>query len=275
MAETELVFLKLGGSLITDKTRREAPRMEVIRRLAQEIAETRALRPDIRLVLGHGSGSFGHFAGQEYGTRQGIRPGEEARGWQGFALTGAAAARLNRMVVDALVGAGLPAVSFPPSASARCHAGHLRSLAWEPIAGALEAGLLPVVFGDVALDEVQGCTILSTEEVFAYLAGVLQPARILLAGTVEGVFTADPLQDPAARPIPLIDVRRLEELEGLLGGSHGVDVTGGMWAKVREMATLVERLPGLEVFIFSGEVPGRVRECLLTPARCAGTRLRG
>jgi isopentenyl phosphate kinase len=35
----------LGGSLITDKRVAEAPRLEVIDRLAQEIAAARALTP--------------------------------------------------------------------------------------------------------------------------------------------------------------------------------------------------------------------------------------
>lgn len=268
-----MIFLKLGGSLITDKRRRETPRLDVIRRLAREIANARKAQPDLRLLVGHGSGSFGHFAGREYGTRQGIRPGEEAHGWYGFAATGAAAARLNRLVTDALVEAGLPAFSFAPSATAHCRAGQLQELDWKPLSRALHAGLLPVIFGDVAFDEEWGCTIVSTEELFAYLAPVLRPARILLAGTVDGVYTADPFSHPDAVPLAEIRASQLEALEAELGASHGVDVTGGMWSKVRVMAELVRRLPGLEVHIFSAERPGALEACLRSPAECAGTRL--
>lgn len=268
-----MIFLKLGGSLITDKRQREMPRLDAIRRLAEEIVAARKARPDLRLLVGHGSGSFGHFVGREYDTRRGIRPGEETQGWYGFAATGAAAARLNRLVADALVEAGLPAVSFPPSATARCRAGQLLELAWEPLARALDTGLLPVVYGDVAFDDEWGCTIVSTEELFAYLASVLRPERILLAGIVNGVFTADPLSHPEARPLAEIRVSQLDALEAELGLSHGVDVTGGMWSKVRIMAELVRRHPGLEVHIFSGERPGALQTCLLEPSVCAGTRL--
>ncbi|MGQ9665980.1 MAG: isopentenyl phosphate kinase [Anaerolineae bacterium] len=268
-----MIFLKLGGSLITDKRQRETPRLDAIRRLAEEIAAARKARPDLRLLVGHGSGSFGHFVGREYDTRRGIRPGEEARGWYGFAATSAAAARLNRLVTDALVEAGLPAVSFPPSATARCRAGQLLELTWEPLVRALDAGLLPVVYGDVAFDDAWGCTIVSTEELFAYLTPFLRPERILLAGIVNGVFTADPLSHPEARLLTEIPVSQLDALEAELGLSHGVDVTGGMWSKVRIMAELVRRHPGLEVHIFSGERPGAVQACLLDPSACAGTRL--
>ncbi|MFN3331018.1 MAG: uridylate kinase, partial [Caldilinea sp.] len=66
-----LVFLKLGGSLITDKRKAETPRLDVIARLAQEIAAAQQDDPALRLVIGHGSGSFGHIYGRKYGTRDG------------------------------------------------------------------------------------------------------------------------------------------------------------------------------------------------------------
>ena len=37
-----VVFLKLGGSLITDKTQAETPRQDVLEELAQEVRQVRA-----------------------------------------------------------------------------------------------------------------------------------------------------------------------------------------------------------------------------------------
>ncbi len=90
------VYLKLGGSLITDKTRAETPRPARIRALAREIREALSQRPEMRLLLGHGSGSFGHVVGRMYRLREGIR---EARGWEGYARTVDAAARPKPIVV--------------------------------------------------------------------------------------------------------------------------------------------------------------------------------
>ena len=64
-----MLFLKLGGSLITDKHTPRTPRPDVLARLMQEITEARAARPGMRIVLGHGSGSFGHVEAKRYGTR--------------------------------------------------------------------------------------------------------------------------------------------------------------------------------------------------------------
>ena len=61
---------------------------------------------------------------------------------------------------------------------------------WETTAirMALAAGLVPVIYGDVTFDEVRGGTILSTEDLFGFLARALNPERILLAGLEEAVF---------------------------------------------------------------------------------------
>lgn len=263
-----LVFLKLGGSLITDKREAEAPRLEVIARLAQEIAAAQRADPALRLVIGHGSGSFGHVYGRKYGTRNGVY---DAVGWYGYAAVGDAAARLNRIVVAELLRAGIAAWSIQPGALLRCADGRVMQGPEETVALALERGLTPVVFGDVAFDAVRGGTIVSTEEIFDWLADALQPTRIVLAGEVDGIFTADPQLDPTARPIASITPETLAAVVTGLGSSHGVDVTGGMYAKVMQSLAMVQRHPGLEIVVCSGMKAAHVRRALAGAA--VGTRI--
>ncbi len=264
------IFLKLGGSLITDKRRVETPRPEVIARLAAEIVTAREARPNLRLVIGHGSGSFGHVAGSRYGTRQGVHTAEE---WRGFAITADAAARLNRIVVAALLQTGAPVWSIQPGATLRCRDGVIVDGPHAAVAAALERGLTPVVFGDVALDSVRGGTIVSTEEIFDWLAAHLHPSRLILAGEVDGVFSADPQLDPDAERIIEITPAGLDAIEAGLADSHGVDVTGGMTAKVRQALAMVQRHPGLDVIICNGLIPGNLRRVLTAGDAKIGTRL--
>jgi isopentenyl phosphate kinase len=192
----ELVFVKLGGSLITDKDVEATARPEVIHRLALEIRRALEQRPDTRLVLGHGSGSFGHRVAERYHVQQGCSD------WRGYALTGAAATRLNRIVTDVCLDEELPVVSLQPSASARCRQGEVVEMSLYPVQEVLNHGLIPLVYGDVALDEMWRTTIASTEAIFVYLARHLRPQRILLLGEVEGVFTGDPRKNAQAQLIP-------------------------------------------------------------------------
>lgn len=267
----ELVFLKLGGSLLTDKTRTQALRADVLDRLAGEIAAALAVRPGLRLLLGHGSGSFGHVAARQHGTRAGVRTRDQ---WRGYAEVAHVAGELNRRVVDALRAAGVPALRIQPSASAQCSDGELVTLAERPLVVALDHGLVPVIYGDVALDAVRGATIVSTEELFRWLAPRLTPHRVILVGEVAGVLTADPAGGVAGELIPEITPATLPTIAQVLGGSRGVDVTGGMVAKVREMIVLVEAAPSLRcVQVISGLVPGLVARVLSDPELAAGTRI--
>ncbi len=242
----DLVLLKLGGSAITDKTRAATPRLDVIRAAAQAVRRALAARPGLKLLLGHGSGSFGHFAADQFGFG---RPGN----WRAYAETGAAAARLNRLVTDLFLEEGLPIVSFQPSASARCRDGELVSLAVEPIREALAHALIPLVYGDVALDETREMSIASTEKIFAYLAERLQPARLVYATAVNGIFTADPALEPGAPRVPEITPSNFAAIKAGVRGARGVDVTGGMLDKVRRNLELVQRLPGLQVYVIGAQ----------------------
>jgi isopentenyl phosphate kinase len=122
---------------------------------------------------------------------------------------------------------------------------------------ALQAGLLPVVYGDVIFDTQRGGTILSTEDLFAHLARQLCPRRVLLAGLEQGVWADYPACTRLVAEITL------DNLAGLsLGGSAATDVTGGMASKVQQSLELVQQIKGLEVCIFSGETSGAVQRVL-------------
>jgi isopentenyl phosphate kinase len=249
-----VTFIKLGGSLITDKRSTQQFHADVMGRVAQEIADVRRVQPTLKLLIGHGSGSFGHVAAQKYGTMNGVSTADE---WLGFAEVATVARRLNALVVETLVTAGLPILAVQPSSSARCIDGELISLEMAPIRVGLEHGLVPLIYGDVALDTQRGGTIISTETIFQYLAERLRPERLMLIGDVEGVFDAD------GAIIPRITPANLDEVSAALGGSRGTDVTGGMASKVRQMIDLVKRISGLEVRIFGGAQAGQVASVLL------------
>lgn len=252
----ELIFLKLGGSLITEKDRPHTPRSGDLSRLAGEIARARAAKPHMKLVLGHGSGSFGHTAARKYNTRQGVKGSD---GWAGFVEVWKEARALNQMVVDALLTAGVPVIAFPPSASIITQHGKISSWDTSPLSAALESSLVPLVNGDVIFDQKQGGTILSTEDLFIYLAARLYPERILLAGLEEGVWADFPI---CQQLIASITPDNFSLVAEKIGGSASVDVTGGMIEKVQVMLSLVQEIPGLKAQIFSGITPGNVQNAL-------------
>jgi isopentenyl phosphate kinase len=260
-----LKFLKLGGSLITDKTTPFTPRLQVLDDLANQIQAAFSEDKNLQLLLGHGSGSFGHQAASRFGTRTGVS-GQE--GWQGFVEVWFQASALNRLVIYALRKAGLPAVTLAPFSMVSAHDGQVKAWNLNVVEAALANGLLPVLHGDVVFDEVRGGTILSTEDLFAYMAPILHPKRILLAGLERGVWEDFPAR---THLIEEMDQQSIFQHTLVLGGSLSTDVTGGMQAKVTGMLALMEKVPGMDVVIFSGENPLNIRSALR--GENPGTRL--
>lgn len=252
----ELVLLKLGGSLITDKDKPYTPRLGKLKELSLEIKAALDSAPGLKLILGHGSGSFGHVAAKKHGTRNGVQSKEQ---WLGFTEVRYQAAELNRYVLQSLLEAGIAALPFPPSASMISDERKIVRHNVETIHKALAAGLLPVVQGDVAFDETLGGTILSTEDVFAFLVEQFPAARILLAGIEGGVWEDFPARTRLLKQIQLSDY---ESKRGGIQGSASTDVTGGMKAKVEEMLSLIQKNRMLTAQIFSAEEPGMLTRAL-------------
>lgn len=256
-----LTFLKFGGSLITDKDVSETAQTDVIQRLASETAAALTLQPQ-QLVIGHGSGSFGHIVGKKYQTRTGVQSQQQ---WRGFAEVGLVASRLTNIVIETLHSAGVAAMRFSPSASVICENGVIQTMATDTIQQALRSNLVPLIHGDVAFDSQMGGTIVSTEEVFLHLVGKLSPQRILLVGDYDGVF------DQNNQVIETISSENIDDIRSALGRSGSTDVTGGMVAKVETMMALCQANPRLQVHIFSGKEPGNVKHMLEDTEFSSGT----
>lgn len=248
-----LTLLKLGGSLITEKARPETPRREVIARLAGEIA--RASR-GTRLIVGHGSGSFGHVAARESGIATGLRSADQL---PGISRTQGRAAALHRLVVEALVEAGALPYSIAPSSCVISEAGRPAAFSAEPLLLALDRGLLPVLYGDVVMDRAWGVSICSTEKVFEIVARVLLDhghtiRRALWLGETEGLYDAE------GRTLPRLSAAGLEEASEAIGAPAGTDVTGGMRLRV-ETALALARL-GVPSLLANGMVPGLLEKAV-------------
>ena len=253
----ELILVKLGGSLITDKTKPFTPRLDIIKRLSREIHEARKER-EIKLIIGHGGGSFPHKPASDYRTNKGIISKES---YKGISLVQDAASQLNRIIVNSLIGAGENAVSVQPSAGFIAENGRIKEWYLKPMKEMLKHGLLPVPYGDVALDVKKGCSIISTEEVLNYLARQLDSKRIILVGITDGVFNKDPNKYSDAKLIPEINSKNYEDIKKYLGGSVGIDVTGGMLHRVNRIFELVKF--GVEAEIINGEKEGNLKRALL------------
>ena len=256
-------LIKLGGSLITDKRRAKSFRRDIVRDIADQLRQLRLRQPDMRLIIGHGSGSFGHHEAQKHHTIGGVRTDEERLG---FARVGAVATELSQLILRELLGADLPAIRFQPSSMLVSRTGRIHEMETEPLVMALEQKLLPLIHGDIAVDREIGGTIVSTEAIFAKLVRSIPVDRIVLLGEVDGVL------DEKGDLVPSVTPATMPQIQSALGAARGVDVTGGMLQKVSEMIALVAAHPALTVHIANGNRQNILIDLLIN--RCPiGTRI--
>ncbi|RLG20849.1 amino acid kinase [Candidatus Micrarchaeota archaeon] len=254
-----LAILKIGGSVITDK-HSETPKvnLEVLHRIASEIAEAYD-KDSMSLILIHGAGSYGHQIVKKTGIHKGINNYEQLLA---FAETQRLQNELNSIVTKVLIEKGLPAIPVLASSHAVMEAGRLVKMDVETIKGFLSIGLIPVLYGVPAYDRKQKCSILSGDQIAPFLAEKLNARKIIHGTNVDGIFTANPKEEPNARLIPEINSENFDEIKRMLGGSSAVDVTGGMFGKVMEIIELLKKGVNVEAVVINAEKEGNIKDAL-------------
>lgn len=221
----KLVVIKVGGSLITDKSKPLSLRKIVLNRVARELAHLTCER---RLVVIHGGGSYGHFVVQKMRGSSQLELLAEVRYWMSL---------LNLEVVGAFIRHSIPAVGLPPLTLVEVESGEVCRVDTELLARLLELGAIPVSHGDVVLDKASGLTILSGDVLAREIAVRMSADALVFLMDVNGVYTEDPHSSPNAR---LIRYLTRDEAERIGGGGVGVDVTGGIRLKLVEALRAAE-----------------------------------
>ncbi|MHC1626652.1 MAG: isopentenyl phosphate kinase [Methanoculleaceae archaeon] len=227
----ERILVKLGGSVITDKSATGVVNRDRLAFAARIIAE----RPGSVSLLVHGAGSCGHPQARAGGLDRGLDPAR----LRSVHDTHRAVSGLNAAVVSALRSEGVEAIGIHPLGMCTAEGGRIAGCEVGHIGLMIENGILPVLHGDVVMDRVRGASILSGDQLSVYLALKLGISRIGMATSVPGVMDGEKV------------IRRLDRsmVCGVpLGGSGTIDVTGGMRGKVAELIALADR--GCESHIF-------------------------
>jgi len=243
-------ILKIGGSILTDKNRELTARPDEIMRVAKEIAS----QPD-DVVLVHGAGSFGHIPAKRFGL-----PHEFSR--LGLRVTHNSVARLCELVVEALSLAGVECLPVHPLSCLLLRDGRIDSFFIEPVKEMLKDGIMPVLHGDVAMDVTGKAAIVSGDQLVAHLARALQAEVVAVGSNVDGILFS-------GRPLQKITRKELSAVESAIGGSAGVDVTGGMRGKLLELLDLADL--GIDSIIFNAGIEGNITRAL--KGEFVGTRV--
>jgi len=225
------VFVKLGGSFITDKSVQgslNGPRVSAAARMIRKALDKS--RGRLQLVLAHGGGSYGHILAKRYAAVAGIHP---SFGWEGLYKIRESMARMNLLFLKHCNRGGLFPVTVSPFAVAEAADGAVRRLDVHNIQALLELGQVPLLHGDIIPDAQRGFTIASTEALLEALSRRIRFDRIVMVSDTDGVL------GPGGAAIARINGGNIRKLVGTIGGSMSPDVTGGMRKKVEKLSALV------------------------------------
>ena len=252
----KLILVKIGGGVITDKRLHYGLREDVLKRLSLEISEATSKLIDTNLIIGNGAGSFAHFSAHKYRTIEGF-VNEESKVGMGWVRHDAV--KLNQIVFEQLLSADVPVFSFSPSSFMSVKNGKTAKVFMDSVVDSMDNGIIPLVYGDVVVDSKKGCDIYSTEKVFDELAKCFArkySVRVIHISSEDGVYKTG-----QASVFAEINNKNFSEVKEHLGGSNGVDVSGGMLHKVEECLELAKL--GIVSQIVSGMKPGRVCDAII------------
>lgn len=252
------VFIKLGGSLITDKTRPYTLRRQALKRVAHEIAELRRSEPGTVWFIGNGAGSFGHYAVHQVDWA--AQPDDPTR----IAAVRKATGQLNQHVIEAMIEAGIPAITLPAAAFAH-NDGSASVSDSEAIMRYAEMGAVPVVYGDVIQHASKGSSIMPTEEILETLAS----AWIMRGHTIATVIYATSVDGVLDEHGQAYEQLRADNSHAKFYGTRGYDISGGMAQKVNAGFQALETCS--HVYILNGLKPGHISQAAQHQA--VGTRL--
>ena len=252
-----MIILKIGGSILTNKDSIESEvDSESLKRIALEIKSS--LDNSFKeLIIVHGAGSFGHPPAKKYKIGERFEESEYPQKRIGFCEIHNAVKKLNMLICEEFIKEGLPVVAIPASSFMTATNKRITQGNLDSFKRYLAKGFIPVIYGDVVLDDELELCVISGDQIIQYLAINLNPDRVILGTDVDGVYDKNPKTHDDA--IFFDKFSSLDDLE-TLEGTTNVDVTGGMVGKIKELLYLADL--GIESKIINAEVENNIFKVL-------------
>lgn len=246
-----MFIVKLGGSVITKKTKQCCFRQKVVDNLAKGIKKANK-----KLILVHGAGSFGHIPAKKYRLNEGYNRQDQLHG---FSLTHEMVQTLNSLVLRSLHNNSIPAVSISPHSMVKLNDHRLAEMDYNVFEEYLDKQFTPVTFGDVVLDKKLGFSICSGDLLALVLAEYFKPGKVVFVIDEDGLYTANPKINKNAEFIESTTPQELEKFT--ISADEHSDVTRGMEGKI-DMIKNIARL-GIDTVLLNGNKPDRLYNILV------------
>ena len=261
--KTEIIILKLGGSLLTDKSKPFSIRNETLEQSVEEIVSSKK-----KLIIVHGGGSFGHPVAKEYGISDGFNKNVKHQ-FYGIAKTHEVMVKLNSIVIGSFLEKNYPVIAVEPFSSFIRESKEIKVNNLAIIESLLEMGVTPVLYGDIILDQDKKFSIISGDLIILELCKQLQKfhiSKVIFAIEKDGIFIE---KDGAIKFLNEIRIAQINELN-LANFDKKIDVTGGIKSKLKLISEIgkleipVQILNGLKKnYLFKGIMNQKVKSTII------------
>ena len=256
----ELTVLKLGGALITDKSKPYTARIDVLNASAQEVKDCMDEGLIQSLVLVQGVGSFGHPPVLEHKLHRGFQSPDQLLP---LSKTQSIVAKLRAMVVEAFQNVGIPICLMYPCSMITSEKMRMTNYFFDALKGFLKLGMVPLLGGDILIDSVMGWSIGSGDPLSVLLAKELGAKKLIYASDVAGIYNADPKEISNAELFEEINLNDLEHVLEKIRASSASDASGVMEGKIKSISMAKELVEaGLDISIISMMEPGHLKALL-------------
>ena len=253
-------MLKLGGALITDKSKPYSFRSEILNSAAREIRECMDEGLIESLVLVQGVGSFGHPPVLEHKLHKGFQGQKQLLP---LTWTQAKVGELRTLVVKALYDAGIPACLMYPSSMMVSEKTRIVRYFLEPLERFLSIGMVPLLGGDIIVDSAMGFSVGSGDPMLTLVAHEIGAKRVIYASDVSGIYDSDPKTNPDAVLFDTVNLSNLDEAIEKMGEAGVEDASGAMQGKVASIEPITDLIrKGLDVSIISMMKYGSLKSLL-------------
>ncbi len=248
---TDMILIKLGGSIITNKEKPLSPRRKTIDKIVQSLRKI-----DEEIVIVHGGGSYGHYWSVRYNMH--TKPANFSP--HGVSVVKNSMVELNKIILDSFLKNKLNPYCLPPTDFMSGNKSVTKKV--KEIGKIAKTGLIPITYGDALWYGQKKFFILSGDKIMTMLSKILRPKLCIFVLNVDGLYS-----DMKSKKL----IRKLGKKIPLLTKTL-MDVTGGMNRKVEESSIIAKS--GIDVFFVNGNKPQRIVDAVKRK-KFNGTIVRG
>ena len=253
-----VVVIKFGGGLITDKSKMCTPEFVIIDNLVNAVKQ--CMEFGLKVIVVHGAGSYGHLRAKYWRLNEGLMDANEFIAQsdcnsqkEAVSIVRNDMLTLNQIILDSFNKHDISTKSLPPHKWARNTGSNFSGNVKEIFSS--DADVM-ISFGDVVDCDQGEFGILSGDDLVVRICqDIPNVSKLVFAiGGVDGILKRPPEvandDDLIRRWSPKIEFTGIHYAD--------IDVTGGIGLKATRGAEVAQL--GIDVFIINGEYPERLVE---------------